>query len=106
MSRRNQSSRSAEGRDRRGRRGRIIPGLRRLLLGTVATAVVALLAWMIWLDARITHQFEGRRWDQPAQVFAEPVELYVGLRLGIGEFIELLGAQGYREADGGTPRPG
>jgi penicillin-binding protein 1B len=106
MSRRNKSTRSAAGHGRRGKRGGIMPGLRRVLLGTVATAVVALLAWMIWLDARITHQFEGRRWDQPAQVFAEPVELYVGLRLGIGEFIELLGAQGYREADGGTPRPG
>jgi hypothetical protein len=62
--------------------------------------------WLIWLDARITHQFEGRRWDQPAQVFAEPVELYAGLPLGINGFIELLGAQGYREADGGEPRPG
>jgi penicillin-binding protein 1B len=79
---------------------------RRVLLIGGAVVLVALLAWMIWLDARITQQFEGRRWDQPAQVFAEPVELYAGLPLGIHSFIELLGAQGYREADGSTPRPG
>jgi penicillin-binding protein 1B len=68
--------------------------------------LLALVAWMAWLDARITAQFEGRRWDQPAQVFAEPVELYAGLSLGIKDFVELLGAQGYREADGSAPRPG
>jgi penicillin-binding protein 1B len=98
-----------EGRSRRGRRdkpGGILRRLRTVLLGTVAAGTVALLAWMIWLDARITQQFEGRRWDQPAQVFAEPVELYAGLRLGIRDFIDLLGAQGYREADGSAPRPG
>ena len=76
-----------------------------LLIGALVGAV-ALAAWMIWLDARITQQFEGRRWDQPAQVFAEPVELYSGLPLGIHTFIELLRAQGYREADGSEPRPG
>jgi penicillin-binding protein 1B len=76
-----------------------------VLLGTAALGVV-FIAWLIWLDARITHQFEGRRWDQPAQVFAEPVELYAGLPLGVNGFVELLGAQGYREADGGEPRPG
>ncbi len=80
--------------------------LRPVALGALAIGLVALLAWLIWLDARITSQFEGRRWDQPAQVFAEPVELYAGLPLGIDPFIELLGAQGYREADGGAPRAG
>jgi penicillin-binding protein 1B len=77
-----------------------------LALGAAFLAIVALAAWLIWLDGRITTQFEGRRWDQPAQVFAEPVELYTGLPLGIDDFMELLGAQGYRTADGGAPRPG
>jgi penicillin-binding protein 1B len=80
--------------------------LGRLLLGGAFVGMVALAAWMIWLDARVTGQFEGRRWDLPAQVYAEPVELYAGLPLGIHRFMELLGAQGYREADGSEPRAG
>lgn len=80
--------------------------LGRALLVAAGAGLVVLAAWMIWLDARITGQFEGRRWDQPAQVFAEPMELYAGLPLDIRSFIELLGVQGYREADGGAPRPG
>ena len=106
-----QRAKSRKGRPRRlgqdsGPRGRVLRGTARVLLIGGAVVLVVLLAWMIWLDARITQQFEGRRWDQPAQVFAEPVELYAGLPLGIHSFIELLGAQGYREADGSTPRPG
>lgn len=93
-------------RRRGGKRDRALRRLgRALLIGAVAGLVV-LVAWMIWLDARITREFEGRRWDQPAQVFAEPLELYAGLPLGLQAFIELLGAQGYRQADGGTPRAG
>ena len=80
--------------------------LRRAALWVLLAGAVALVAWVLWLDARITSQFEGRRWDQPAQVFAEPVELYAGLPLGIHSFMELLRAQGYREADGEAPRPG
>jgi penicillin-binding protein 1B len=86
-----------------------IRGWRRFIPHALAGGAVLLLvlvAWMAWLDSRITAQFEGRRWDQPAQVFAEPVELYAGLSLGIHDFVELLGAQGYREADGSAPRPG
>jgi penicillin-binding protein 1B len=97
------------GRKSRGRRGNSRGILRRiapLALAIALLGAVALAAWMIWLDARITAQFEGRRWDQPAQVFAEPVELYAGLPLPADEFVELLGAQGYRAADGGAPRAG
>lgn len=41
-------------------------------------AVLALLAWVLYLDRQITQQFEGRRWTLPAQVYAEPTDLYVG----------------------------
>ena len=96
---------------RKSRRNGSRPGPRaqriiRIALAAGAVALLALVAWLAWLDARITAQFEGRRWDLPAQVFAEPVELYAGLPLGIRDFMELLGAQGYREADGSAPRPG
>jgi penicillin-binding protein 1B len=90
-------------RRKRGGMGRLLglAGLAGVLVGAVA-----MVAWLIWLDALITRQFEGRRWDQPAQVFAEPVELYAGRELKLEQFTELLGAQGYRSADGGAPRPG
>ncbi|MFU8897243.1 MAG: penicillin-binding protein 1B, partial [Gammaproteobacteria bacterium] len=91
---------------RAGRAGRLLRRIGPWMLLAAFVTSMALAAWMIWLDARITAQFEGRRWDQPAQVFAEPVELYAGLPLDIGDFIGLLSAQGYREADGGAPRPG
>ncbi len=103
MSRRPQSSRA---RRNSGPLGRVLQRLRPLLLPGVAVGVVLFAAWMIWLNARISSAFEGRRWDQPAQVFAEPVELYAGLGLGVDAFVELLGAQGYRQADGSEPRPG
>jgi penicillin-binding protein 1B len=46
-----------------------------LLLGVLT---LALLAWVLHLDRKITAQFEGRRWTLPAQVYAQPTELYVG----------------------------
>ena len=35
----------------------------------------------MYLDRIVTPQFEGRRWTLPAQVFAQPLELYAGLAL-------------------------
>jgi penicillin-binding protein 1B len=68
MSRRN----GKKSRARRGQARGILRRIAPLALAIALLGVVALAAWMIWLDARITAQFEGRRWDQPAQVFAEP----------------------------------
>ena len=52
---------------------------RTLLAGSllvVGVLVIALLVWVLYLDRIITAQFEGRRWTLPAQVYAEPLELY------------------------------
>jgi penicillin-binding protein 1B len=95
--------RSDRSRRKRSGLGRI---LGRIVLAAVLVGAVVLAAWLIWLDSIITRQFEGRRWDQPAQVFAEPVELYAGRELRLEQFAELLAAQGYRSADGGAARPG
>ena len=48
-----------------------------MLLGAIAAAAI----YVIRLDRIITHQFEGRRWTLPAQVYAAPLELYAGLPL-------------------------
>ena len=44
--------------------------------------VIALLIWIVYLDRIVTAQFEGRRWTLPAQVYAEPLELYAGQAFG------------------------
>ena len=35
--------------------------------------------YLLWLDARIQKEFEGKRWSLPARVYASPIELYPGL---------------------------
>jgi penicillin-binding protein 1B len=68
-------------------------------LGIIAAAgLVALVAWLIVLDRQVVRQFEGRRWNLPAQVYARPLEVYAGLRLTADEFQAELAALGYSRA--------
>lgn len=67
-----------------------------LVLGAL---VIALLVWIIYLDRIITAQFEGRRWTLPAQVFAEPLELYAGETFGADTLEQELKRLGYRRVD-------
>lgn len=80
---------------RRRQRRRKSPLLRNLLLFT-AGILVASSAALVWLlDRQIVRQFEGRRWDAPAQVYARPMELYPGRRLDSEALLAELGALGY-----------
>lgn len=68
-------------------------------LGIIAAVgLVALAAWLIVLDRQVVRQFEGRRWNLPAQVYARPLEVYTGLRLTADEFQAELAALGYSRA--------
>src|SRR3954468_14314022 len=67
-----------------------------LLLGVL---VIAILGWILHLDRQITAQFEGRRWTLPAQVYAEPLELYAGQLFGADTLEQELKRLGYRRAD-------
>ncbi len=49
-----------------------------LSLGLVVAAAAVLAILVIYFDHVITPQFEGRRWTLPAQVYAQPLELYAG----------------------------
>ena len=60
-------------------------------------ALLALLAWVFYLDQKITTQFEGRRWTLPAQVYAEPTELYVGSPFTADAIERELQRLGYRK---------
>ncbi|HEU4652845.1 MAG TPA: penicillin-binding protein 1B [Steroidobacteraceae bacterium] len=60
--------------------------------------LIALLVWVFYLDRQITRQFEGRRWTLPAQVYAEPTELYVGQSFTAAALEEELQRLGYHKA--------
>lgn len=67
-----------------------------LLLLKVALALLVLLgSWFIYLDARVTTQFEGKKWALPAKVYAQPLELYVGATLSVDQLQAQLKRQGY-----------
>lgn len=62
-------------------------------------ALIALLGWVLYLDRIITAQFEGRRWTLPAQVYAQPLELYVGQTFGADALEQELRRLGYSRVD-------
>jgi penicillin-binding protein 1B len=62
-------------------------------------ALLALLGWAFYLDRLITKQFEGRRWTLPAQVYAEPTELYAGQSFDADAFEQELKRLGYRRVE-------
>lgn len=64
------------------------------LVGLVLLAGVA-----IYLDAVVQEKFSGKRWAVPAKVFARPLELYAGQRLGKDDFLTELSALGYRTSE-------
>jgi penicillin-binding protein 1B len=61
------------------------------LVGLVALAGVA-----IYLDAVVQEKFSGKRWTIPAKVYARPLELFVGQKLELKDFLTELDALGYR----------
>ncbi len=80
----------------RSRRLRLLLG--GFVLGILLAAIVA-----IWhLDRTITSAFEGRRWDIPAHVFAQPLELYVGRPLEADTLERVLLQLGYRKRQRAT----
>ncbi len=64
------------------RRSKTFRWILRATLAALAVGLIAGIAYFIYLDRIVTRQFEGRRWTLPAQVFAAPLELYVGLPFG------------------------
>jgi len=70
-----------------------IPWLRGLL------AVAVLLAgYLVYLDFKVRHQFDGKRWSLPARVYARPLELYAGLPLTPEQLATELAALHYQPA--------
>ncbi|MFL6577804.1 MAG: penicillin-binding protein 1B [Povalibacter sp.] len=61
--------------------------------------LIGLLVWVMYLDRIVTQQFEGRRWTLPAQVYAEPTELYVGQAFDADALEDELRRLGYHRVD-------
>jgi penicillin-binding protein 1B len=75
------------------------------VLSAVAMGVLAAVVYGIYLDREVTHQFEGRRWTLPAQIYAAPLELYAGLPLSQADLEHELQRLQYRRVDR-LERPG
>ena len=71
----------------------------RISIGVLVVAAIALSIYVVRLDRIVTKQFEGRRWTLPAQVFASPLELYVGLPLSAADVETELKRLQYRKVE-------
>ena len=67
------------------------------LLSVLALFICVLAAGnLFYLDRTITKTFEGRRWSVPAQVYAQPLELFTGIELSQEELVRELNRLGYQ----------
>ena len=62
-------------------------------LGVVG--LLALVAWMIYLDIEVTSTFEDHRWEVPSRVYARPLELYQGAPVAADDLERELEELGY-----------
>ena len=83
----------------------ILRALLKLMLWATLFATLVGLGFGYYLDRTITKTFEGRRWSVPAQVFAQPLEIYAGQRINKAQLVEELERLGYR-SDANLTAPG
>lgn len=76
---------------------------RRVVLGALLISLIAVLAYVTWLDYVITSQFREIQWSVPAQVYARPLELHPGLPLSAGDVEQELERLGYRSSPDAQP---
>ncbi|MDX1528809.1 MAG: transglycosylase domain-containing protein, partial [Gammaproteobacteria bacterium] len=83
---------------------------RAAVLWTLVVLVLSFCGYVLWLNSKVTAQFEGRRWQVPARIYARPLEIYPGVALTPEELMAELEAAGYRpgsvERAGGYVRQG
>ncbi len=81
--------------------------MRLFKFGFYASLLVSLgvVGYLAYLDRTITKTFEGRRWSVPAQVYAQPLELYAGAKLNRAALQTELERLGYQQ-NANLPNPG
>ncbi len=73
-----------------------------ILLIVIIAGMVLLALYLVKLDRTITHKFEGKRWDIPAKVYSQPLELYQGANVDtdtMKKWLELLNYQSNKSYD-------
>lgn len=86
---------------KRSRRSGSRKALRRFLWYGAGALALLLLGYGLYLDFTVREQFQGRRWELPARVYARPLELYPGRALSPADLVhelELLRYQRSRQA--------
>ena len=58
---------------------------------------VMFIAYVIYLDARIMHRFNGVKWTLPALVYARPLEVFEGKALTRADFVKELITAGFHQ---------
>ena len=98
-SKRSQSSKPAINTLPSQQRGVVFSGI---LLIVIIAAMVLLALYLVKLDRTITTKFEGKRWDIPAKVYSQPLELYQGANVDtdtMKKWLELLNYQSNKAYD-------
>ena len=88
---------------RKRRRSRRILRSLTLLLGIGA---VALAAYFVVLERRVTAKWEGRKWNVPSRIYSDAYLLFPGRPFGGNDFEARLQRLGYLEQSGGVDEPG
>lgn len=78
-------------------RGALLRFIFRTILWSGLFIALLLLGYGYYLDRTISKTFEGRLWSVPAQVYAQPLELFAGLTLSKGHLQIELDRLGYRQ---------
>src|SRR5512138_1275154 len=81
-------------------------GWGRFLRFVFLATVLAASGFTLYLDFRVRHEFEGRRFSLPARIYARPLELHAGLRIGLADVADELRDAGYREGARSDNEPG
>ncbi len=70
-----------------------------LLLVAIVLGVLLGIVYTLELDDKVREQFEGRRWELPARVFARPLDLYEGQQLFADHLEQELKLLNYRSVE-------
>src|SRR5690606_20591771 len=109
MPRRSRKPSRRETRSKRAKGRSILRRLKAFLMG-LAVVAAGIGVYGVYVTVKVAAQFEARRWDVPAQVYAAPLELYAGRALTQRDLVAELDRLGYSEdarlAAAGTYRTG
>ena len=88
---------SRKSKARKSGNGRSSSSYKYLILQLLIISLLCGIAYIVWLDHRVTSEFEGKRWALPARVYARPIELYIGARMNKGDLLDSLNSLGYQD---------